>query len=254
MLVGSFALWVGAWGYFLPGEIERAIPWQVPALHARFIGAMYLAGMVLMGWALVARRLVEVQTAVVMAAVWTGTLLLVSLLNLGAFDYSRAPVWFWFGAYIGYPLMGAWLVYAYRPTEPPERSATVPGWARALLATLGLICVALAACLLLAPGWMATVWPWPIPPLLAQLYAGPFLSFGIGGLLLARRRYWIEWRLVLASMLAFAALVLIASFIHSGLFVPIGVSASVWFGGFIAATAALAVLSFRSLWNQREDE
>jgi hypothetical protein len=249
--VGLFALWVGVWGYFLPGEIERAIPWQVPALHARFIGAMYLAGAVLMGWALIAPRLAEVQTAVVVATVWTGMLLVVSLLNLSAFDYSRAPVWFWFGAYIAYPLMGAWLAYTHRPTAVPETYPTVPLWGRWLLAAQGIICVVVAACLLLAPAWIASVWPWPISALLAQLYSGPFLAFGIAGLLLARRRYWIEWRLVLASMLTFAALVVIASLIHGGLFVPIGVSASVWFGGFTAATAALALLSFRSIWTQR---
>ena len=48
-LVGSFALWVGIWGYFVPAEVARAIPWQVTPLHARFLGAMYLSGMVLMG-------------------------------------------------------------------------------------------------------------------------------------------------------------------------------------------------------------
>ena len=50
--VGAFALWVGVWGYFVPSEISRAIPWQVSPLHARFIGAMYLSGMVLMGLSL----------------------------------------------------------------------------------------------------------------------------------------------------------------------------------------------------------
>ena len=69
VLVGSFALWVGVWGYFIPSEISQAIPWPVPPLHARFIGAMYLSGTVLMGLALMARYLVEVRTAVPMAAI-----------------------------------------------------------------------------------------------------------------------------------------------------------------------------------------
>ena len=186
-LVGSFALWVGLWGYLVPGEIVRAIPWDVPPLHARFIGAMYLSGMVLMGLALIARRVAEVQVAVIMAAMWTGMLLLVSLLHLGEFDYSRPPVWFWFGAYIAYPLMGAWLAWARPPTKLPDTSAAVPPWARVVLAVQGVVCVALAACLLFLPNFMVSVWPWRIPVLLAQIYSGPFLSFGVGGLLLARR-------------------------------------------------------------------
>ena len=246
-LVGSFALWVGLWGYLVPGEIVRAIPWGVPPLHARFIGAMYLSGMVLMGLALIARRMAEVQVAVIMAAMWTGMLLLVSLLHLGEFDYSRPPVWFWFGAYIAYPLMGAWLAWARPPAKLLDTSAAVPPWARVVLAVQGVVCVALAACLLFLPNFMVSVWPWRIPILLAQIYSGPFLSFGVGGLLLARRWYWIEWRIVLASMMAFAALVLVASFIHRGLFAPVGLAAMVWFGGFAIATALQAFLGLRSI-------
>jgi len=50
-LVGLFALWVGAWGYFAPTQVVRALPWPVPGLHARFIAAMYLAGLPLFSFA-----------------------------------------------------------------------------------------------------------------------------------------------------------------------------------------------------------
>jgi hypothetical protein len=246
-LVGSFALWVGLWGYFVPGEISRAIPWAVPALHARFIGSMYLSGMVLMGLSLFARNLVEVRTAVPMAAIWTGMLLLVSLLHLDEFDYGRPPVWFWFGAYVAYPLWGAWLAYTHRPPAPPKSSPAVPDWVRLYLIAQGAICTVLAALLFFAPAWMATVWPWRISPLLTQIYSGPFLSYGIGSLLLARQRYWIDLRIALASMFVFAALVLVASYIHLGVFGSIGVSAQIWFGGFAIATAVLAFLTFRAM-------
>jgi hypothetical protein len=246
--VGLFALWVGLWGYFVPGEVARAIPWQVPPLHARFIGAMYLSGMALMGLALIARHLAQVQIAVVMAAVWTGMLLLVSLFHLEEFDYSRPPVWFWFGAYIVYPLAGAWLAYAYPAAEeePARSAASVPGWVRLYLTVQGIVCLVLAACLFVAPAWMTSLWPWRIPVLLAHIYSGPFLSYGVGSLLLARKRYWVEMRIPVVSMFVFAALVLIASFIHRALFLPLGASASLWFGGFIVATAALALLTYRS--------
>jgi hypothetical protein len=245
--VGLFALWVGVWGYFVPSEISRAIPWQVPTLHARFIGAMYLAGMVLMGLALIARNLVEVRTAVPMASIWTGMLLLVSLLHLDAFDYSYPPVWFWFGAYIAYPLVGAWLAYRYRPPQPPKTSAAAPDWVRVYLIIQGAVCTALAVCLFFAPAWMASIWPWRISPLLTQIYSGPFLSYGIGSLLLARQRHWIDLRIALASMLAFAALVLVASYIHLGVFGLIGIAAQLWFGGFAVATAALTFLTYRAM-------
>lgn len=244
--VGLFALWVGVWGYFVPAEISRAIPWQVPALHARFIGAMYLSGMVLMGLALCARYVAEVRTALPMAAIWTGMLLLVSILHLPEFNYSQPQVWFWFGAYIVYPLVGARLYFAHRPGRALGRR--VPEWVRRYLLVQGAICTALALLLFFAPGSMAALWPWRISPLLTQIYAGPFLSYGIGSLLLARRRSWLELRIALVSMFAFAALVLVASYIHLGVFGAIGVSALVWFGGFAVATAMLAFLSYRALW------
>jgi hypothetical protein len=240
--VGAFALWVGVWGYFFPAEIARAIPWQVPALHARFIGAMYLSGMALMGLALIARHLAEVRIALMMAAIWTGMLLLVSLLHLTEFDYSHPPVWFWFGAYIVYPLVGARLYFAHRPGRATGRR--VPEWVHRYLIVQGAICTALALLLLFAPGSMVEIWPWRISPLLTQIYAGPFLSYGVGSLLLARRRTWTELYAALSSMFAFAALVLIASWIHMVVFGAIGAAALIWFGGFAIATVMLAYLSY----------
>jgi hypothetical protein len=245
--VGAFALWVGVWGYFVPAEIARAIPWQVPALHARFIGAMYLSGAVLMGLSLTARHLVEVRTTVPMAAIWTGMLLIVSLFHLNEFNYGLTQVWFWFGAYIVYPLVGAWLAYAYQPQQVPQSSAPVPDGARWYLVAQGLVCVAVAALLFFEPAAMAILWPWRISPLLTQIYSGPFLSYGIGSLLLAWQRHWIDMRIVLASMFVFAALVLVASFVHLPTFGAFGPSANIWFGGFGIATVTLGVFTLRAM-------
>ena len=210
---------------------------------------MYLSGMVLMGRALVARHLAEVQVAVVMAAVWTGMLLLVSLFHLDNFDFGHTPVWFWFGAYIAYPLIGAWLGFAYRDTEPPAGAAAVPHWVRAYLAAQAIACLVLAALLFFAAAWMTSLWPWKISVLLVQIYAGPFLSYGIGSFLLSRRTTWVELRIGLAAMLTFAVLVLVASLIHRASFGTAGISAAVWFGGFAIAAAFLLLVNLRPLRN-----
>jgi hypothetical protein len=108
-LVGVFALWVGAWGYVVPAEVVRALPWTVPPLHARFIAAIYLAGLLAMILALIAKTLAEVRIPIALAATWTGMLFLVSMLHLEAFDFAKPQVWFWMGAYAVFPLWGAWL-------------------------------------------------------------------------------------------------------------------------------------------------
>ena len=54
--VGVLALWVGMWGYFSPAQVDSAIPWLVPPLHARFLGSMYLSGAAFMVGCILARR------------------------------------------------------------------------------------------------------------------------------------------------------------------------------------------------------
>jgi uncharacterized membrane protein len=103
--VGLLALWVGLWGYFLPSLVNLAIPWLVPPLHARFLGSMYLSGATFMAGCLRAKRYSEVRVVVPMIAIWTGMLFLISLFYLDEFDYTIAPTYIWFAAYLIYPLI-----------------------------------------------------------------------------------------------------------------------------------------------------
>jgi len=234
--VGLFALWVGAWGYFVPAEVVRALPWPVPPLHARFIAAIYLAGLLAMLLSLTARTLAEVRIPVALAAIWTGALLLVSMLHLEAFDFAKPQVWFWMGAYAVFPLWGAWLYFARGAGAAATRRP-----ADLALVGIGVACLLLAAALLAAPDQMIRVWPWKLPPLLASIYAGPFLAYGVSAFMLAREADARARRIVLASMLAFALLVLLASLLHLPLFSFATPSAWVWFGGLAAAGAVMAL-------------
>jgi len=220
-LVGLFALWVGAWGYLAPAEVGRALPWTVPPLHARFIAAMYLAGALAMVLSLRASRaagfVASVRIPIALAALWTGALLVASLLHLGAFDFGKPQVWFWMGAYAIYPVWGGWLYFVHAA-----------------------VCLLLAAALFVLPQAATRIWPWAISPLLATLYAGPFFAYGASALLLASEARREARTIVLASMLAFALLTLLASWLHRQLFHADAPSAWLWFGLFGAAAAMLA--------------
>lgn len=239
LLVGLFAVWVGVWGYFAPAEVGRSLPWTVPALHARFIASMYLAGFLAMAASLFARRLAEVRIAIALAALWTGGLLLVSLLRLADFDFAKTQVWFWMGAYAVYPLWGAWL-YFHAAAATAERRATVDP----ALVGVAVGCLALAAALFFAPEAMARLWPWKVSPLLANIYAGPFLGWGVCAWLLAREADRDARRIVLASMVAFTLLALLASLLHRPLFRFDALPAWLWFGGLVvwAVVAAWRLL------------
>lgn len=240
--VGLLALWVGIWGYFIPSQVDQAIPWLVPPLHARFLGAMYLSGTTFMIGGILSRYYAEVRVMIRGILIWTGMLFVVSLFYLNEFDYSRPQVWIWFGAYIIYPLIALWIIWKDRTHEDSISSPTLPAWVRSYLLIQGILVTALALVLLLAPGFMVGVWPWKITPLLAQIYSAPFLAYGVISLMISRVQTWTEIRVVLIGTFAFALGVFVASLIHRSLFSVGNVSTWIWFGGFLVVTLFLGLL------------
>lgn len=220
---------------------------MIPPLHARFLGAMYLSGATFMVGGMLARSYAEVRIMVRVILIWTGMLFLVSLFYLGEFDYSRQQVWIWFGAYVIYPLIALLLIWRHRALREAVAGRPVPGWARGYLLVQGVAVTALALLLLLAPDAMVGVWPWKITRLLAQIYAAPFLAYGLSSAWISRLPTWPELRVVLLGTLVFAAGVLLASLIHRNLFAATDLSDWVWFAGFTVATAMLGVLSISAV-------
>jgi len=243
--VGALALWVAFWGLLIPELVDKAIPWLVPPLHARFIGAIYLSAVILMGGSMLARDFAEVKVATFIVAMWTGMLFVISLFYLSEFDFSRGPAWFWFGAYIAYPIIGFWFVWTQRATRDESASPSLPNWIRNYFFAQGVIVTALALALLLTPEFMLTVWPWKITRMLAQIYSGPFLAFGLGSLMLSRQRTWSEVRIVAAGFFTLAVGVLLASAIHRSLFTASSPSTLIWFGGFSLVALIHGVLIVR---------
>ena len=249
--VGLLALWVGIWGYFIPDKVDKAIPWLVPPLHSRFLGAMYLSGTTFMIGGILAQHYAEVKVMVRAILIWTGMLFVISLFYLGEFDYSRPQVWIWFGAYIIYPLIALWLIWKDRGLHEMLDGSELPGWARSYLLGQGVFVSVLALILLMAPDLMVSLWPWKITRLLAQIYSAPFLAYGISSLMISRLRTWAEIRVVVTAIFVFALGVLLASLIHITLFTFGNISAWIWFGGFLSATIMLGLLTIQAIWARR---
>lgn len=245
--VGVLALWVGIWGYFIPNQVDKAIPWLVPPLHARFLGAMYLSGTAFMVGAMLARYYGEVRVVVWVIAIWTGMLFVVSLFYLGEFDYRREQVWIWFGSYLLYPLIALWLIWRSRALHERVAGPDLPAWVRGYLRAQGLVVSLLALALLLAPETMVNIWPWKITRLLAQIYSAPFLAYGLSSLMLSRQQTWPEIRVTVMATFVFAFGVLLASWIHRQLFSFTSLATGLWFGGFLLATAMLGLLTTRAI-------
>jgi hypothetical protein len=242
---------VGIWGYFIPAQVDKAIPWLVPPLHARFLGAMYLSGTAFMIGGILAQYYAEVKVMIRVILIWTGMLFVVSLLYLGDFDYSRTQVWIWFGAYIIYPLIAVWLIWRDRGLNERRSDSDMPSWVRSYLSVQGILVTALALVLLLAPEFMVSIWPWNITRLLAQIYSAPFLAYGLSSLMISRLHTWAEIRVIVTATFVFALAVLLASFIHRALFSTGNLSTWIWFGGFSLATVMLGVLTIHAIQRRR---
>jgi hypothetical protein len=244
--VGLLALWVGIWGYFIPEHVNKAIPWLVPPFHARFLGAIYFSGVILMGGSLFARRFAEVRAAIVIVTAWTGLLLIISLFHLSEFDFSRGPVWFWFVAYILYPLIGLWITWTHPNFSEQSTGPGLPVWTQRYFFIQGLVTSILSLALLFLPGIMESIWPWKITSMLAQIYSGPFLAYGIGSFMLSRQQSWLEVRIVALASFILTMGVLIASVIHRALFTAFSMSMWLWFGTFLLAAVFLGAILLRN--------
>ncbi len=174
-------------------------------------------------------------------------LFIISLLNLDAFDFKLLPVWIWFASYLIYPLISIWMTLKQPKPQPTDilPGPSLPAWAKGFLLIQG-ICVSLLAILLFFfPAFMSTIWPWKVTPLLAQMYAGPLLSYGLGSLFFSRQDKWLGIRAIVPGMFAFTATTIIVSFIHINLFSFTELADLLWFGLFGIATVILGVLTVR---------
>jgi hypothetical protein len=226
------ALLVAALGCFAPAFLAQLFSWvPLPPLHARFVGVMYFYGAVFMLGCLFAKRPSEVRFALVMIAIWTGALLLISLLNLAAFDLSKLPVRIWFVSYLLDPIVALGLAWTFKAQPNPQQTSLEP-WIKTVLRVQGVLIGLFAFGLLFVPAAMVSVWPWKITPLLAQLYAGPLLAYSLGSWGFAQAKTPLEVRAVIPAMFVFGAGVLTVSIIHSGLFSVNDPSDWLWFIAF----------------------
>lgn len=249
-VICAAALLVAVLGLFNPTYLASIFTWlELPPLHARFVGAIYAFGAVFMAGCLAARYQAEVRWAVQLIGIWTGMLFIISLLNLSVFDFNLLPVQVWFASYIIYPIIALFMTlqqsHLMRAGDLP--GFPLAGWAKLFLFIQGFLFSLLAGLLFFAPGLMTALWPWKVTPVLAQMYSGPLLAYGLGSLLFSRQSKWLGVRAILPGMLIFAAATVIISFLHIGLFSFSEPADLLWFGWFILASLVLAVLTFCAL-------
>jgi hypothetical protein len=249
-VICAAALLVAVLGLFNPEYLASIFTWLVlPPLHARFVGAIYLFGAVFMAGCLFAQKQAEVRWGVQMIGIWTGMLFIISILNLSAFGLDLLPVQIWFASYTIYPLISIWMTFRDPDSMKPAALSgpALDSWAKNFLLAQGILVSLLAVALFFAPVFMSALWPWKVTPTLAQMYAGPLLSYGIGSYIYSKQSQWLGIRSIVPGMFLFSLTTLVVSFMHFSLFSLAEVADILWFAWFVVAAALLGVMTFRTL-------
>ncbi len=171
-------------------------------------------------------------------AIFTTSMLVLTVLNTEAFDWSLGPVKGWVISYVVYPPI-AWTLTIWLSRR---EITTAGGQAVSRQVTLLLRVVAITfglsgAALMIARSAIADAWPWPVSDGVAQFYGGPFLAVAWVAWWYSNRRHRSDLIAYAPAIAVFAIAVLVISLRHRALF-SVDLASSVWFGGFglLAAT------------------
>ncbi len=116
----------------------------------------------------------------------------------------------------------------------------LPNWVRAVIVLSALMQLVFGVTLLLDPGRIADLWPWPLPPLTARLLgASTLVSVPMAALIVWINRFAVA-AIPLVMMLTYRVLQLIAGLIHHDRFALDSLVTLNYFGGGLLMAATFA--------------
>jgi hypothetical protein len=174
LLLGQAMVW--------PERIGETLPWPATPLNARFVAALYGMGAVTALLAVFAASYVAVRVSLVLVFVITGGLLLLTLPHLGEFTASTFP-YRWVAAYTVDAIVFGVVLWRLRGRERAPAGRNPSG---TVVAAYALVLTVVGAVMLVAPSFAVRLWPWGLTAILAQVYSVFFLTFALGGWLVAR--------------------------------------------------------------------
>jgi hypothetical protein len=237
--------------YVAPARTADYWAWTIKApLTAAFFGAGYIGAALSLALAARTREWERTRTVAVAALTLTSLALLATLRHLDTFAFGRgglpgAVAWIWLAVYVALPpLVVAAFVLQARGERTAEQPATATLAAtRIALGAAGVVLAALGLGLLAEWSALTARWPWPLPPLPADVlgawlctYAAAFLWFAL------RERDWRRVRIGVAPAIVSFSLDLVAvvRFRHD---LDANARTAVYVAGLVAVTLLLAVVA-----------
>lgn len=203
--------------YILTGYTDRFFAWTIGSpLSATFIGAFYGGAWVIAWLSALEPVWHRARIGVPGVIVFIWLMLGGTLLHLGNFHLTDAPVtaqvaaWAWLLIYVIEPPVAVVLFYRQLrvPGRDPSPTHPLPTWFRGAVALMAAVTLGYGALLAVAPE--AAPWPWDLTPLVGHTMAAWLLGFGVLHLTAIRENDWSRLMPTSALYVALAALLLVA--------------------------------------------
>jgi hypothetical protein len=228
LILGQALVW--------PDRIARTLPWPATPLNARFVAALYCMGVVTALLAIFAPTYAAVRVPLVLIFALTSGLLVLTLPHLGDFTANTFP-YRWVISYTLDAVVTGAVLWRLRGRDRSLSARTPIG---AVVASYATVAGVAGLIMLVAPSFAVRHWPWGLTPILAQVYSIFFLTFALGGWLVARDyRAEAAW-IYLTANLAMILMVVGVSIAYPERFKP-GLPTWSWYAMWVAAACAMAV-------------
>jgi hypothetical protein len=234
--------------FFFPDTALDQLPWESGPFNIRFIGAVYLACLMAVLVSLSSFRWSPGRVIVAMVSVFTGLILVVSLLHIDRFDSVKLGTWIWFVLYVIVPVTAIYVYLRFRTLPPADASPTPAAW-RTYLVLSAAVFGAYGIALLAAPDTFTDFWPWEVDAFHGRLYSAIFVTVAVASLAISRVASPIELLLVGLTFLAGGAFSIIGLVLVDGSEDTVDWSALgtwVWIGAFAVLLVSGLALTLRS--------
>jgi hypothetical protein len=171
--------------FFFPETGLEELPWESGPFNIRFIGAVYLASLAAVLYWQTSFRWAPGRVALLMVAVFTSLVLVVTLFYTDRFDSGNPGTWIWFVLYVLIPGATLYVYLRFRHLPPAVPNPTPPAWRAYLLVTAALL-GAYGIGLLVAPETFTDFWPWEVDAFHGRLYSAIIITLGVAALMISR--------------------------------------------------------------------
>jgi peptidoglycan/LPS O-acetylase OafA/YrhL len=200
--------------YLLPGDTDRRFAWTIhPSMTAMVMGAGYGSALYFFARVLGERRWHRVALGFIPTTVFTWMMLGTTFLQWSDFRHGSMPFLLWLWVYLITPILVpvVWLVNRrHDPRVPEPDDRTFGRTIRIAMVAGGVVLVAIAAWMYLAPSSAIDAWPWALRAITARTIAAFIALPGVAWLAIAADGRWSASRITLHTVAIGLVLLMIA--------------------------------------------